>query len=97
MGVEAVHAFNGGWDTHATQGPLADLDGGFMHNKMLDLSRALAAFHADVIQGNAASGVTVVIISSSAAMPARMAHAARITVVAMWPSPWDARSPVGVC
>ncbi|BAH38131.1 MAG TPA: DUF1501 domain-containing protein [Gemmatimonas aurantiaca] len=63
VGVEAVHAFNGGWDTHATQGPLADLDGGFMHNKMLDLSRALAAFHADVIQGNAASGVTVVIIS----------------------------------
>ncbi|HEY0931906.1 MAG TPA: DUF1501 domain-containing protein [Gemmatimonas sp.] len=63
VGVEAIHAFNGGWDTHATQGPLATLDGGFMHNKMLDLSRALAAFHADVIQGSAATGVTVVIIS----------------------------------
>lgn len=63
VGVEAVHAFNGGWDTHATQGPLANLDGGFMHNKMLDLSRALAAFHADVVQGTTSYGVTVVIIS----------------------------------
>ncbi len=63
VGVEAVHAFNGGWDTHATQGPLATLDGGFMHNKMLDLSMTLGAFHADVLQGATATNVTVVIIS----------------------------------
>lgn len=63
VGVEAVHAFNGGWDTHATQGPLAALDGGFMHNKMVELSNSLAAFHADVIQGTTAYGVTVVVIS----------------------------------
>lgn len=63
VGVEAIHAFNGGWDTHAAQGNLPGLDGGAMHNRMLDLSSALAAFHADVIQGTTAYGVTVVIIS----------------------------------
>jgi uncharacterized protein (DUF1501 family) len=63
VGVEAIHAFNGGWDTHATQGPLPTLDGGFMHGKMLDLSQSLAAFHADVVQGTTSYGVTVVIIS----------------------------------
>jgi uncharacterized protein (DUF1501 family) len=61
--VEAIHAFNGGWDTHATQGPVATLDGGYMHGKMLDLANALAAFHADVIQGTTSYGVTVVVIS----------------------------------
>jgi uncharacterized protein (DUF1501 family) len=60
IGVEAIHAFNGGWDTHANQGPLP---GGFMHNKMLELANTLAAFHADVIQGTTAYGVTVVVIS----------------------------------
>lgn len=63
VGVEAIHAFNGGWDTHATQGPVATLDGGYMHSKMLDLANALAAFHADVIQGTTSYGVTVVVIS----------------------------------
>lgn len=63
VGVEAVHAFNGGWDTHATQGPVSTLDGGYMHTKMLDLSQSLAAFYADVIQGSTSYGVTVVIIS----------------------------------
>lgn len=63
VGVEAIHAFNGGWDTHAAQGNMPGLDGGAMHNRMLDLSSALAAFHADVIQGTTAYGVTVVIIS----------------------------------
>ena len=63
VGVEAIHAFNGGWDTHATQGPVATLDGGYMHGKMLDLASALAAFHADVIQGTTSYGVTVVVIS----------------------------------
>lgn len=63
VGVEAIHAFNGGWDTHASQGNLPGLDGQSMHNRMLDLSSALAAFHADVVQGTTAYGVTVVIIS----------------------------------
>ncbi len=63
VGVEAVHAFLGGWDTHSLQGPVPGLDGGGMHNRMLDLSSSLAAFYADVIQGTTANGVTVVIIS----------------------------------
>jgi uncharacterized protein (DUF1501 family) len=60
VGVEAVHAFLGGWDTHTQQGPLP---GGYMHNQMLQLSQSLAAFYADVIQGTTANGVTVVVIS----------------------------------
>lgn len=60
VGVEAVHAFNGGWDTHSAQGTAA---GGYMHGKMLDLSQTLAAFYADVIQGTTVNGVTVVIVS----------------------------------
>ena len=63
VGVEAVQAFKGGWDTHANQGNIPGVDGQGMHNNMLDLSRALAAFHADVIQGSTAYGVTVVVIS----------------------------------
>ncbi len=63
VGVEAIHAFNGGWDTHATQGPIATLDGGYMHTKMLDLSTTLAAFYADVVDGSTAYGVTVVVVS----------------------------------
>ena len=63
VGVEAIHAFLGGWDTHSLQGPVPGLDGGGMHNRMLDLSSSLAAFYADVIQGTTANGVTVVIIS----------------------------------
>jgi uncharacterized protein (DUF1501 family) len=60
VGVEAIHAFNGGWDTHSAQGTAP---GGYMHNKMLDLSSTLAAFYADIIQGTTANGVTVVIVS----------------------------------
>jgi uncharacterized protein (DUF1501 family) len=63
VGVEAIHAFNGGWDTHVNQGNLETLDGGGMHTRMLDLSRALAAFYADVIQGNSPHSVTVVVVS----------------------------------
>ena len=63
LGVEAVHAFYGGWDTHTTQGTMPGVDGQFMHLRMLDLSSALAAFYGDVIQGTTANGVTVVIIS----------------------------------
>jgi len=60
VGVEAIHAFNGGWDTHSAQGTAP---GGYMHNKMLDLSNTIAAFYADVIQGTTVNGVTVVIVS----------------------------------
>jgi uncharacterized protein (DUF1501 family) len=63
VGVEAIHAFNGGWDTHVNQGNLETLDGGGMHTRMLDLSRSLAAFYADVIQGNSPHSVTVVVVS----------------------------------
>lgn len=63
VGVEAVHLFNGGWDTHLNQGNLETLDGGGMHQRMLDLSRSLAAFYGDVIQGNTPYGVTVVVVS----------------------------------
>ena len=63
VGVEAIHAFNGGWDTHAQQGPFPGVDASYMHNKMLELSQSLAAFHADVIQGSTATGVTVVMVS----------------------------------
>ena len=60
VGVEAIHAFNGGWDTHSAQGTAP---GGYMNGKMMDLSQALAAFYADVIQGTTVNGVTVVIVS----------------------------------
>lgn len=63
VGVEAIHAFKGGWDTHNNQGNVPGMDGQGMHNNMLDLANALAAFHADVIQGTTAYGVTVVVIS----------------------------------
>ncbi|MEP6778980.1 MAG: DUF1501 domain-containing protein, partial [Gemmatimonadaceae bacterium] len=60
VGVEAVHLFMGGWDTHSAQGTAP---GGYMHLRMIDLATSLAAFYADVIQGTTANGVTVVIIS----------------------------------
>ena len=63
VGVEAIHTFNGGWDTHNQAGPIATLDGGYLHGKMMDLSQSLAAFYADVIQGTTSYGVTVVIVS----------------------------------
>ena len=34
-----------------------------MHNQMMQLSSALAAFYADVMQGTTANGVTLVVIS----------------------------------
>ncbi|MBL0171137.1 MAG: DUF1501 domain-containing protein [Gemmatimonadaceae bacterium] len=63
VGVEAIHAFLGGWDTHTLQGNIPGVDGQGMHNRMLELSSSLAAFYADVIQGTTANGVTVVVIS----------------------------------
>jgi uncharacterized protein (DUF1501 family) len=63
VGLEAAHIFFGGWDTHSTQGPIPGVDGQYMHNLMLQLSQSLAAFHADIIQGNTSTNVTVVVIS----------------------------------
>lgn len=63
VGVEAIHAFLGGWDTHSTQGPIPGVDGQYMHLRMLEFSSTLAAFYADVIQGTTANGVTLVVIS----------------------------------
>ena len=63
VGLEAAHLFFGGWDTHAQAGPIPGLDGQYMHNLMLQLSQSLAAFHADIIQGNTTYNVTVVLIS----------------------------------
>jgi uncharacterized protein (DUF1501 family) len=45
IGIEAAQIDIGGWDTHATQDPLA----GSMFNTMRDFSNSLAAFYADVI------------------------------------------------
>ncbi len=63
VGLEAAHIFYGGWDTHSQQGPIPGVDGQYMHNQMLQLSQSLAAFHADIIQGNTRTNVTVVVIS----------------------------------
>lgn len=63
VGLEAAHIFMGGWDTHSTQGPIPGTDGQYMHNLMMQLSQSLAAFHADIIQGNTATKVTLVVIS----------------------------------
>ncbi len=59
IGIEAIQLDIGGWDTHATQDPLA----GSMYRTMIDLATTLAAFHADVIAGGTAYNVTVVAIS----------------------------------
>ena len=59
IGVEAVQVDIGGWDTHANEDPLA----GAMSTLMVQFSNALAALHADLINGNQASTVTVVAIS----------------------------------
>ncbi len=63
VGVEAVHAYLGGWDTHTQQGAISTLDGGYMHTHMMELSQSLFAFYQDVINGTSASSVTVVIVS----------------------------------
>jgi uncharacterized protein (DUF1501 family) len=59
IGIEAIQLDIGGWDTHATQDPLA----GSMYRTMQDLANTLAAFHADVIAGGVAYNVTLVAIS----------------------------------
>ena len=59
IGIEAIQLDIGGWDTHATQDPLA----GGMYRTMQDLANTLAAFHADVIAGGVTYNVTLVAIS----------------------------------
>jgi uncharacterized protein (DUF1501 family) len=57
IGIEAAQVDIGGWDTHASQDPLA----GSMFNTMRDFSNALGAFYADVI----ATGFNVTVVSVS--------------------------------
>lgn len=60
VGVEAIHTFYGGWDTHSAQGTAP---GGYMDGQMTNLANSLIAFYGDVIQGTTVNGVTVVIVS----------------------------------
>jgi uncharacterized protein (DUF1501 family) len=57
IGIEAAQVDIGGWDTHASQDPLA----GSMFNTMRDFSNSLGAFYADVI----ATGFSVTVVSVS--------------------------------
>ena len=57
IGIEAAQVDIGGWDTHATQGPLT----GGMKNLMQDFSNSLGAFYADII----ATGFPVTLVSVS--------------------------------
>jgi uncharacterized protein (DUF1501 family) len=57
IGIEAAQVDIGGWDTHASQDPLA----GSMFNTMRDFSNALGAFYADVI----ATGFSVTVVAIS--------------------------------
>jgi uncharacterized protein (DUF1501 family) len=59
LGVEAIQLDLGGWDTHASQGPLT----GGMNNTMKDLANTLTAFWTDVISATVNYKVTVVVIS----------------------------------
>jgi uncharacterized protein (DUF1501 family) len=57
VGIEAAQVDLGGWDTHASQDPIA----GSMFNTMVNLSNSLGAFHADVV----AMGHSVTIVAIS--------------------------------
>ncbi|MEO8576615.1 MAG: DUF1501 domain-containing protein [Gemmatimonadales bacterium] len=59
IGVEAIQVDVGGWDTHASQDPLA----GSMATTMTQFSSALGALYRDLIAGAQAQSVTVVIVS----------------------------------
>ena len=59
IGVEAIHVDIGGWDTHTQADPIA----GQMFNLARDLSNAIGAFWADVLQGNGNFNVTLVAMS----------------------------------
>ena len=56
IGIEAAQVDIGGWDTHASQDPLA----GSMFNTMTNFSNSLGAFHADVIAMGYSCTVVVV-------------------------------------
>lgn len=58
VGVEAIHADYGNWDTHSQQGPLY----GGMAAAMQDFAAAIGAFHADLFSSNT-SNVTLVALS----------------------------------
>ena len=57
IGIEAAQVDIGGWDTHATQDPIA----GSMFNTMQNFSNSLGAFYADVI----AMGFPVTVVAIS--------------------------------
>jgi len=59
VGVEAIQLNLSGWDTHASQDPLA----GSMFNTMSNLAGSIAAFHADVIAGGTSHDVTLIVLS----------------------------------
>ena len=59
IGVEAIEIDIGGWDTHTVENPI----NGQMYNTMRDLSTSIAAFWADVLQGNGTYNVTLVAMS----------------------------------
>ncbi len=59
IGVEAIQVDIGGWDTHASQDPLA----GAMQVLMNTFSSALGALHKDLIAGAQAQTVTVIALS----------------------------------
>ncbi len=59
IGIEAAQIDLGGWDTHATQNPVAP--GGSMYETMRNLSNSLGAFYFDVI----AMGYKVTVVALS--------------------------------
>ena len=59
MGWEAIEIEIGGWDTHTVENPI----NGQRYNTMRDLSTSIAAFWADVLQGNGTYNVTLVAMS----------------------------------
>lgn len=67
VGVEAVAIDLGGWDTHANQGIFT----GTMANLMLQVSQALAAFHADMNNGAVQPSHIVVVMSEFGRRPAQ--------------------------
>jgi uncharacterized protein (DUF1501 family) len=59
IGIEAAQVDLGGWDTHASQNPIAP--GGSMYNTMQNFSNSLGAFYFDVI----AMGYNVTVVALS--------------------------------
>ena len=59
IGVEAIQADIGGWDTHVQEDPIA----GQLYKNSLDFADSIGAFWADVMQGNGTYNVTLVAMS----------------------------------